>query len=174
MIAFRMSMEFLTLTRVNHQVRGETYETLPRSFHFHNDLGAMRYFCSNANPSLALHITSLHFAFIQDFVTESPDERTTLAPFLAHWLPNLQRLYLTLLPRNPRLWDRLKHQRPSVCQGMEWGPQSILFLSCLVYTSFTVQLSLRWKYNCDFFEHEYVGKRGWFFVKEDRQGTSKA
>ena len=47
-----------------------------------------------------------------------------------------------------------------------WGPQIDHFLSGLGDVKATIMLNLRWDYDCEHFEDEYVGVGGWRCIQD--------
>ena len=80
-------------------------------------------------------------------------------PFVEHLasgtitvLPNLREFFVELWPRDPT--RRNKNDR-------SWGEQTVRLLEALRGVKAKVVLELRWESDCQRFEHEYVGVKGW-------------
>ena len=145
---------FFALSRVNHLFRAEFlgYIETRLSFDFTWDAAALPVFCAQIAP---IHRQRRRYIEV-DFVDEhSPSpSSTTFGSYLSANLPNLRTVFLTLIPRDPR---------PN-CRNLSdfrWGQHIKDFLFSLGDLKATVILTLRWKNDCDYFEKEYVGSRGW-------------
>ena len=68
-------------------------------------------------------------------------------------------MHLSLLPRNVR-------EKETAEQG--WGPETEKLLKDISQLKVRVLLGLRWSHDCERFEQEYVGEKGWKIVEEDR------
>lgn len=153
-----LGSNFLALSTVNRWLRTEILQYIEShlSFDFTWDAVALQTFCK--------HIEAIHRRQVQHIAIEYVESRAldvlnppmTLGTYLSDNLPNLRRMFLTLIPCNPvrRLWgsDSDEHR---------WGQQTEDFLSSLGGLTATVILKLQWKRDCDHFERKYVGVRGW-------------
>lgn len=61
-------------------------------------------------------------------------------------------MHLSLQPRRPRRLGRV---------DWEWGHQTEKFLETIAHVKAKISLELRWLHDCERFEREYIGERGW-------------
>lgn len=154
---------FLALSSVNHLIRTETsqYFASQLSFDFTHDREALRSFCALVTPIHRQCVRHIAIEFVEGHTQDIPNPSTTFGTYLSTNLPNLKTLFLTLIPRSPtdvnlrNLWTFDWH----------WGQQTKDFLSSLENFTATIVLSLRWEEDCDYFEENYVGIRGWKCIR---------
>ena len=101
-------------------------------------------------PCTSLFINRVRFTFVEGYMR---------VPFVEHLasgaltvLPNLREFFVELWPRDPT--RRNTHDR-------SWGEQTVRLLEALRGVKARVVLELRWESDCQRFEHEYVGVKGW-------------
>ena len=151
----------LVVASVNRRIRVETLQHLGNGilFEFYDDFSALRCFCSLLSTDFQMHLRYVHIDFIEGRDTYSSIPSSRLSHSLSSLLPNLRSLYITFDPRVPEEW--------SPPDGIEWGPQTKFFLATLPGVRAGVYLYVRWLYDRDYFEKEYVGK-GWRPLVDER------
>ena len=113
-------------------------------------------FCKFISPETRNFINSIiihHVEGLDSFPAEN------LSKLLTEDLSGLCTVHLSLLPRNVR-------ERETANQ--EWGPDTEKLLKDISQLSMRVLLELRWCHDCERFEKEYVGGKGWKVIEEDR------
>ena len=158
-----LGTNFLALSSVNHLLRTESlqYITSQLSFDFTYDREALRSFCTLVNPIHMQHVRHIAIEFVEGLTQDIPSPWTSFGTYLSTKLPNLKTIFLTLSPRNPTDISL----RNLLTSDYHWGQQTKDFLSSLGDFTATIVLSLRWEEDCDYFEENYMGVRGWKCIR---------
>ena len=96
--------------------------------------------------------------FVESHAPDLLTSSTTFGAYLSDNLPNLKKIFLTLIPRDP-VWV----PRQLLLLDVSRWVQTERFLSTLSDLKATVILSLR-SMDCEYFESKYVGVRGWRYI----------
>lgn len=114
------------------------------------------------NPIHRQRVRHIAIEFVDGHTRDIPSPSTAFGTYLSTNLPNLKTIFLTLIPRNPtgsgspnQFW----------VFDYRWGQHTKDFLSGLGDFKATIILYLRWKEDCDYFEENYVGIRGWKCIR---------
>lgn len=119
-------------------------------------------FCRLQSSEWRNNITSIslqHLEGYSNFPLEDPNA------ILNDAFPKLRIVHLSLQPRDPR---RLR------LADWEWGPQTKKFLKNIAHVKGKVSLELRWLHDCERFEREYVGEKGWEIVEKIEVANEKS
>lgn len=147
---------FLASTLVSHQIRSEALAYLGSLlFDFHDDIEILSIL---TNTGIKAHLKFVHIDFIEDRYAYSTLPSLFLSTFISSLLPNLKLLHITLIPGIPDINN--DHA------DYHFGPQATGLLGTLHEMRATVQLSLKWNDDCEYFEKEYLEKGGWTCVGE--------
>ena len=151
----------LVVASVNRRMRVEILQHLGKGipFEFYDDISALRCFCSLLSTDFQMHLRYVHIDFIEGRDTYSSIQSSRLSHSLSSLLPNLRSLHITLDPRVP--------EERSQSDAVEWGPQTKVFIATLHGIRAGVYLYVRFKYDREYFEREYVGK-GWRPLVDER------
>ena len=114
-------------------------------------------------PATGDSIKRLRLTFVEGFMADR------LAPGALAIFPNLRELFVELWPRDPT--RTLKGDRSVRRDDRSWGEQTLRLLDALQGLNARVVLQLRWESDCERFEREYVGVRGWR-LREEREGVN--
>ena len=106
----------------------------------------------NDDPSLP--VKRVRLTFVEGYMNVSFIEY--LARGTLTLLPNLRELVVELWPRNPTRKDK---------EGRSWGHQTIDILEALGEMKRRVVVEFGWEADCDRFQNEYVGIKGWQRVR---------
>ena len=180
--------DFKSLTRVSRSLRTETF----RFVHFslllnsYTDTKDLLRLCDIIEIDTLMHISTIHVIFaggdsINSSSIDSQDASADFGPIVTERFPNLKTLTVSLIPR---FLDPRKYTYGEMCpilnqsmrwvaapQEVEWGLRTNLFLASLGNMKASVQITLRWKFDCDYFEREYVKERGWFLINGDEKAS---
>ena len=151
-----LGANFLALSSVDHFFRTEVLQYIEDhlSFDFTDNEIALQSFCTHIEPIRRQHLKQIAVEFVDSHAADVPSPSTTFGTYLSTNLPNLKTVSLTLIPRNPTRADIFDTQH-------HWGQPTEDFMSSLDDLKATVVLKLQWKEDCDYFEENYVGIRGW-------------
>ena len=147
----------LFITAANKKYRQEALGVLGKSFtpsFFHYTI--LLSFCKFISPERRNFI---HFIIIHHVEGLDSFPVEDLFNLLTEDLFDLCIVHLSLLPRNVR-------ERETANQ--EWGPNTEKLLKGISQLSMRVLLELPWSHDCERFEKEYVGDKGWKAIEEDR------
>ena len=160
-----LGRNFLALSLVNHRFRTEVLQHIESllSFDFTFDPSALLSFCTNVQPTHRQHVRHLAIEFVDSPHVVSPS--TTFGTYLSTNLPNLKSVFLTLIPRDPTRNHFFDTQ---------WGQETEAFLSNLGDWKATIILYLRWEEDCEYFEENYVGDRGWRCIRRSEDEYQRA
>ena len=150
---------FLSLMAVSRQIRAEAVSVLESchgSVHSHNSLYLLQGMCPQLGLESRMRIRTIHVDFIETLETQSTDELATSGSFITDQFPNLECLHLFLVPLTDRMTPRWE------------GTKTLSFLNSFQDMTATVKLELRFIHDCEFFEREYVSKRGWVCTGGDQ------
>ena len=159
-----LGSNFLALSSVNHLLRTQVLQYLVSqlSFDFTHDNEALQSFCKLVSPIHRQNVRHIAIEYVDGHTQDVVGSSTTFSTYLSTNLPNLKTIFLTLIPRNPTYSDILNHYWVF---DYHWGQQTKDFLSNLGDFKTTIILNLRWKEDCDYFEENYVGIRGWKCIR---------
>ena len=159
-----LGSKFLALSSVNHLLRNATLQYIIShlSFDFTHDRKALQSFCEMVKPIHKQHVRRIAIEFVDGHTPHIPSPSTTFGTYLSTNLPNLKTIFLTLIPRNPTDSGILNN---FWVFDYRWGQHTKNFLSGLRDFKATIILNLRWKEDCDYFEENYVGVRGWTCIR---------
>lgn len=101
-------------------------------------------------PSTGFSIKRLRLTFVEGYM-QVPFIRELTRGSLT-LLPNLRELAIELWPRDPT--REIKEDR-------SWSDQTVGLLEALGEVKARVVIAFRWKLDCERFENEYVGIKGW-------------
>ena len=155
-----LASTFLALSSVNRFSRTDVLQYIESqlSFDFTWDANDLKAFCTHIKPICRRHVRHIAIEFVESHAPDLLTSSTTLGAYLSDNLPNLQKLFLTLIPRDP-VWVP---QHLVLTDVSQWT-QSEQFLSSLGDLKATVVLSLR-SMDCEYFESKFVGVRGWRYI----------
>ena len=156
-------MGFLNVTLTNRQIRAEALQFQESKFVFdiQDDIETLHVFCETLTPSLCQRIRYIHLESIEGRTQHLSTISTSPKVYLETSLPTLQTLFVSLVPRDPTIEHSHYPPRwgPNTSRPHEdsrWGSKTSAFLAELSRMKMTVVLSLRWDFDCEFFEKEYV------------------
>ena len=165
-----LNQDFVSLQAVNRQIRAEVldgYLSYSELLHFLDSPPLIRELHTQSGPHTWQHITRVHVDFIERYASSSIDKLAFFGCFLTRIFPKLQCLYLLLIPRTTDGVNAVTGLECSRRWSREWGERTSLLLSSLQHMTPTVQLELRFACDCEYFEQNYVGKRGWVWLGGD-------
>ena len=176
------NQDFKSLIRVSRNVRVQIF----RFVHFslvlnsYNDTNDLLRLCDIIETGTLMHISTIHVIFvggdsIESPSSNSPDPSADFGQIVTERFPNLKTLTVTLIPRflDPRKYSYAEMRLildqsmrwVASAQDVKWGPRTKLFLASLGNMKALVHITLRWKFDCDYFEKEYVKKKGWVLIE---------
>ena len=147
----------LSITAANKKYRQEALGVLGKSFtpsFFHYT--TLLSFCKFISPERRNFINSITIHHVEGLDSFPAEDFFNL---LTEDLSGLRTVYLSLLPRNVR-------ERETAHQ--ELGPNTEKLLKGISQLSMRVSLELRWSHDCERFEKEHVGHKGWKVIEEDK------
>ena len=130
-----LDKNFLALSVVNRFIRTEVMHYIEGhlSFDFTWDGRALQGFCKHISPIHRRQVKQMAIEFVDAHAPDVLRPSWSFGTYLADNLPNLRRIFLTLIPRNP------------VRNDGHWGQQTGDFLSNSNDLTATAILNLRWK-----------------------------
>lgn len=155
-----LASNFLALSSVNRFSRTDVLQYIESrlSFDFTWDANDLKAFCTHIKPIYRRQVRHIAIEFVESHAPDLLTSSTTLGASLSDNLPNLHKVFLTLIPRDP-VWVPTHLVPTNVSRWV----QSERFLSSLGDLKATVVLSLR-SMDCEYFESKYVGVRGWRYI----------
>ena len=155
-----LASNFLALSSVNRFSRTDVLQYIESqlSFDFTWDVNDLKAFCTHIKPVYRRQVRHIAMEYVESHAPDLLTSSTTLGSFLSDNLPNLKKIFLTLIPRDP-LWAPGQLFRTDLSQWVHTES----FLSSLGDLKATVVLSLR-SMDCEYFESKYVGVRGWRYI----------
>ena len=155
-----LASNFLALSSVNRFSRTDALQYIESrlSFDFTWDANDLKAFCAHIKPIYRQQVRHIAIEFIESHAPDLLTSPTTLGAYLSDNLPNLHKVFLTLIPRDP-VWVPWH----LVLMDVSRWVHSERFLSSLGDLKATVVLSLR-SMDCEYFEGKYVGVRGWRYI----------
>ena len=159
-----LDINFLSLSSVNRFFQTEILEYIEShlSFDFTWNAAALETFFKHITPAHRRQVQHIAIELVDGHAPNLPSPSTTFGAYLSDNLPNLRRVSLDFIPCDPV-------QNPNVTRNYSvpdpgWSLETERFLSSLGELKATVTLSLQ-PHHCDRFEKEYVGVRGWRYVR---------
>lgn len=139
----------LSLTLVNRFHRTHTLQMIAASlvYDFGDDIKAIY---TLQTPATCHSIKRVRLMFVEGHMRLS--SITSLASESHIILPSLRELFVELWPRNPVRED---------VEDRSWGEQTVGLLETLKGSKIRVVEEFRWEIDCERFENEYVGVKGW-------------
>ena len=155
-----LASNFLALSSVNRSSRTDVLQYIEShlSFDFTWDANDLKGFCTHIKPVYRQQVRHIAMEFVESHAPDLLTSSTTFGAYLSDNLPNLKKIFLTLIPRDP---VRVPHQM-LLLDASRWV-QTDCFLSSLGDLKATVVLSLR-SMDFEYFESKYVGVRGWRYI----------
>ena len=155
-----LASNFLALSSVNRFSRTDVLQYIESqlSFDFTWDANDLKAFCTHIKPMYRRRVRHIAIEFVESHAPDLLTSSTTFGAYLSDNLPNLQKIFLTLIPSDP-----VTVPRHLVLMDISRWAQSERFLSSLGDLKATVVLSLR-SMDCEYFESKYVGVRGWRYI----------
>ncbi|KAL9074866.1 MAG: hypothetical protein Q9161_002004 [Pseudevernia consocians] len=137
----------LSLTLVNRFHRTHALAILAKSLAYDfGDKIASIYMLHQSRTTL----NRVRFTFVEGYMRVPFVEHVALGTVTV--LPNLREFFVELWPRDPTRSNE---------NDRSWGEQTVRLLEALRGVKARVVLELRWESDCQRFEHEYVGVKGW-------------
>ena len=150
----QLGSNFLALSRVDqfHRVEVLQYIESHLCFDFTWDTVTLGLFCTHMMPIHRQKVQHVAIEFVDTETPNVPTSWTSLGTYLSDNLPSLRSINLTLNPRDPNRQRR---------DDFQWTQQTEQFLSSFGDVTANIILRLYWKEDCDYFEGNYLGVRGW-------------
>ena len=108
------------------------------------------------NPSTGFSIKRVRLTFVEGYMQVPFIRKLARGSLLV--LPNLNELLIELWPRDPTRENK---------EDRSWGDQTVGLLEALGEMKARVVIAFRWKIDCERFEIEYVGTKGWEQAKRE-------
>lgn len=159
----------LSLASVNHLYRIDSLPVLASSiiYDFSDDVKTFGTFHGALNLASCMSIRNVRLAFVEGHMSDSIVALSSLS--------NLRTLYIDLWPRDPMHIDakaksqyketsRLLWPRDSTKADTEenyWGKETGQLLQTISMMNIRVVVELRWIGDCEHFERDYIGRKGW-------------
>ena len=154
-----LASNFLALSSVNRFSRTDVLQYIESqlSFDFTWDVNDLKAFCTHIKPIYRQRVRHIAMEFVENHAPDLLTSSTTFSSYISDNLPNLKKIFLTLIPTDPVYSNQL------VPVDISQWVQTDRFLSSLGDLKATVVLSLR-SMDCEYFESKYVGVGGWRFI----------
>jgi len=161
-IQSKVPRDSLALLSINQQIRIEALHQVHNclSLDFYDDDFALEKFCTLFAAESQRLTRTLHIAFIEGRDVYSCVPSSKLGHFISSLLPDLKMLRITLSPC-------FQEANLDMVRVPPWGAQTKQFLPTLSSMRATVRITLRWLYECEYFEDKYMNTMGWRFIGEE-------
>lgn len=153
-----LASNFLALSSVDRFSRTDVLQYIESqlSFDFTWDVNDLKAFCTHIKPTYRERVRHIAIEFVESHAPDWLTSSTTFGAYISDNLPNLKKIFLTLIPHDP---VRFRQQLFDVSHWV----QTDRFLSNLGDLKATVVLSLRSK-DREYFESKYLGVHGWKYI----------